>query len=83
MTTLRLAVPVCALLLAACGGDTMLACDEGPYQAAVRAPKVTAPEGLDDLDPLNEVPLPEASPREEVSYDGPCLESPPQVLIIE
>lgn len=83
MNRLRVATPVCALLLAACGGDTMMTCDEGPYQAAVRAPKLTAPEGLDDLNPLNEVPLPEASPREEGSYDGPCLESPPQVLIIE
>ena len=83
MNLLRAVLPMCALLLSACGGDTMITCDEGPYQAAVRAPKVTAPEGLDNLDPLNEVPLPEASPREEGSYDGPCLESPPQILIIE
>ena len=83
MKLLRGGLPVCALLLAACGGDTMMTCDEGPYQAAIRAPKVTAPEGLDNLDPLNEMPLPEASPREEVVYDGPCLESPPQILIIE
>lgn len=72
-----------ALLIAGCGGETAMTCDEGPYQAAVRAPKVAAPEGLDDLDPLNEVPLPEASPREDGGYEGPCLESPPQILIIE
>ena len=83
MSGLRLWLPLAALLIAGCGGDAPLTCDDGPYLAAVRAPKVVAPEGLDDLDPMNEVPLPEASPREEGGYDGPCLESPPQVLIIE
>ncbi|MDJ0906124.1 MAG: hypothetical protein QNI96_08910 [Woeseiaceae bacterium] len=83
MSGLRLWLPIAALFIAGCGGDTLVACDEGPYQAAVRAPKVVAPEGLDDLDPMDEVPLPEASPQEEGGYDGPCLESPPQVLIIE
>jgi uncharacterized lipoprotein len=83
MTGLRLLLPIGVLLIAGCGGETKMTCDEGPYQAAMRAPKVTAPEGLDDLDPMNEVPLPEASPREENGYDGPCLESPPRVLIID
>ena len=81
---MRLLFPlVSVLLIAGCGGDSMMTCDEGPYQAAVRAPRVVAPEGLDNLDPLDEVPLPEASPREEGTYEGPCLESPPQVLRIE
>ena len=81
---MRLLFPlVGVLLIAGCGGDSMMTCDEGPYQAAVRAPRVVAPEGLDNLDPLDEVPLPEASPREEGTYEGPCLESPPQVLRIE
>ena len=63
---MRLLFPlVGVLLIAGCGGDSMMTCDEGPYQAAVRAPRVVAPEGLDNLDPLDEVPLPEASPREE------------------
>ncbi len=83
MNAVRLLLPIGALLIAGCGGDTFVICDEGPYQAALRAPKVAAPEGLDDLDPMNEIPLPEASPRDGVSYEGPCLESPPQVLIIE
>ena len=81
---MRLLFPlVGVLLIAGCGGDSMMTCDEGPYQAAVRAPRVVAPDGLDNLDPLDEVPLPEASPREEGAYEGPCLESPPQVLKIE
>ena len=71
------------LVLAGCGGEAKMTCDEGPYQTALRAPRVNAPEGLDDLDPLNEMPLPEASPREEEGYEGPCLESPPQILVIE
>ena len=83
MRFLRLSLPLAALLIAGCGGDTMLTCDEGPYQTALRVPRVTAPEGLDNLDPMDEMPLPEASPREEGGYDGPCLESPPQILIIE
>lgn len=69
--------------LAACGGSKSMTCDEGPYQAAVRAPRVKAPEGLDDLDPLNEVPLPAASPREPRADDAPCLEHPPQTLGID
>ena len=81
---MRLLFPlVGVLLIAGCGGDSMMTCDEGPYQAAVRAPRVVAPDGLDNLDPLDEVPLPEASPQEEGAYEGPCLESPPQVLRIE
>lgn len=83
MSMLRMAVPVCALLVSACGTETMMACDEGPYQAAIRAPRITAPEGLDNLDPLSEKPLPEASPQDQVTYDGPCLESPPQILKME
>jgi hypothetical protein len=71
-----------ALLLAGCGGSSM-SCDEGPYLAAMEAPKVKAPEDLDDLDPLNEVPLPAASPREPRPKDGPCLEYPPQIIKIE
>lgn len=81
---MRLLFPlVGVLLIAGCGGDKMMTCDEGPYQSAVRAPRVTAPDGLDNLDPLDEVPLPQASPRDEDTREGPCLESPPQVLKIE
>ena len=79
----RLLLLAGALLVAGCGGDTLMTCDEGPYQAALRAPRVAAPEGLDNLNPLNELPLPEASPREDDGYGGACLESPPQILIIE
>ena len=79
----RLVLLTGVLLVAGCGGETMMTCDEGPYLAALRAPRVAAPEGLDNLNPLSEMPLPEASPREDDGYAGPCLESPPQILIIE
>jgi len=69
--------------IAACGGSKTLACDEGPYQTAVHAPRVQSPEGLDSLDPLNEVPLPAASPQAPWPADGPCLEHPPETLRME
>ena len=75
-------IPMC-LVVAACGGSPALECDSGPYQVAVSTPRVIAPEGLDNLDPLNEVPLPSASPQEPWPEDGPCLEHPPQLIIIE
>ena len=80
MNVFRATFLLFALVLAGCGGDNMMTCDEGPYQEAVRAPKVVAPEGLDDLDPLNERPLPQASPQEQVVEEGRCLESPPSVI---
>jgi uncharacterized lipoprotein len=72
-------------VLTACGESKMLECDSGPYLAAVRAPKVQAPEGLDSLDPLAEVPLPEASPQQPrpETEEGTCLEHPPQIIRIE
>jgi hypothetical protein len=69
--------------MAACGGSKMLTCDEGPYQAAVRSPRVQSPEGLDSLDPLNEAPLPAASPQAPRPAEEPCLEYPPETIRIE
>lgn len=80
---IRVAVLLAVLVISGCGGSSRLGCDEGPYQAAIRAPKVKAPDGLDDLDPINEMPLPQASPREARPADGPCLESPPEIIRIE
>ena len=72
------------LMLAGCGGNVgSVSCDEGPYLAAVSAPKVKAPDGLDDLDPLAEMPMPEASPQEPRPDDGRCLEQPPTIIRME
>jgi len=66
--------------LAACGGSKEITCDEGPYRDAVRAPRVQSPADLDSLDPLREMPLPEASPRPPRPEDSPCLDSPPMTM---
>jgi hypothetical protein len=83
MMLARLMIIAVLSTIAACGESKMLACDEGPYQTAVRAPRVQSPEGLDALDPLNEVPLPEASPQAPRPAEGPCLEHPPETIRIE
>jgi uncharacterized lipoprotein len=67
-------------VLAGCGGSTEVTCDEGPYLAAVRTPKVESPDGLDNLDPINEMPLPQASPQEPRPKDGSCLDQPPVII---
>jgi hypothetical protein len=83
MMLARLLIVAVLGAMAACGESKMLACDEGPYQVAVRAPRVQSPEGLDNLDPLDEVPLPAASPQAPRSADGPCLEHPPETIRME
>jgi hypothetical protein len=71
---------IALFILAGCGGDTPLKCESGgAYLSADEMPRVRAPEGLDDLDPIREAPLPDASPRSE-RWDGSgCLEAPPNV----
>jgi len=81
--TIRLTV---LLLLAAglhaCGGSADLTCDDVQvYQLAVESKRVEAPEDLDNLDPLREVPLPEASPREALPPGSDCVDRPPKVNI--
>ena len=46
---------------------------------ATETPRVRAPEDLDNLDSLREIPLPEASPRAERSAGRGCLDAPPKV----
>ncbi len=79
MILARIVLVACVAGLAACGGKKNLACDEGPYQSAVNAPRVEVPEDLDKLEPLREMPLPAASPRADRSADAPCLDRPPSV----
>lgn len=71
---------VMALLLAGCGGTVDMTCDEVQYyQMSKLGKRVEAPEGLDDLDPVREMPLPEASPREPRPEGSPCFDRPPQI----
>jgi hypothetical protein len=80
-TGFRLAIGIVLVMgLSACGKNIDLTCDEvRVYQLAVEAERVKAPEGLDDLDPLKEVQLPEASPRAERPAGSACVDRPPKV----
>lgn len=70
--------------LAACGGPVDLTCDELlAYEGAREGRRVESPEGLDQLDPLRELPLPRSSPRPERPEGSPCLDRPPTVRIGE
>jgi hypothetical protein len=67
--------------LNACGGKD-LTCDEvQSYQLAEQSKRVEAPEGLDDLDPLREMPLPEASPQAERPAGSDCFDRPPGITL--
>ena len=81
MRMLKVAIVLPALALSACGGDdAVLECDSGGiYLNAVETPRVRAPEDLDNLDSLREVPLPDASPQAERPVGGGCLEAPPKI----
>ena len=80
MTLARSIFLILVASLAACGGSSDLTCDEGNYKSAVRGPQVDTPPDLDDLDPLREMPLPSASPREDRPVGAPCLDMPPTVI---
>jgi hypothetical protein len=67
--------------LSACGGEINLSCaDPEPYQEAVQGERVKAPDDLDDLEPLREMPLPEASPAPPRPPGSPCIDRPPSIL---
>ena len=79
---LALIIVLVASGLGACGGTVDLACDDVElYQLAEKRPRIQAPEDLDALDPIREVPLPEASPRPQRPPGSPCLDRPPTVTI--
>jgi uncharacterized lipoprotein len=82
MMLVRLILIAAVAGLAACGGSKELTCDEGPYQEAVSAPRIQVPEGLDNLDEIREIPLPEASPRADRPEGAPCLDRPPTIITI-
>ncbi len=67
--------------LSACGGNPMQNCDDPElYQFAERHEKIETPDDLDDLEPLREIPLPEASPAPARPPGSPCIDLPPSVL---
>jgi uncharacterized lipoprotein len=67
--------------LTACGGQAELKCEDGrTYLSAAMAPRVKAPDDLDDLEVLKEMPLPQASPQKPRPAGSPCLEKPPKII---
>jgi uncharacterized lipoprotein len=67
--------------LTACGGQSELKCEDSTvYSAAKQTPRVTAPDDLDNLEALKEMPLPEASPRQPRPAGSPCIEKPPVII---
>jgi len=67
--------------LTACGGQSELECAEATiYLAAKQTPRVAAPDDLDNLDPLREMPLPQASPQQPRPAGSTCLEKPPVII---
>lgn len=85
MTLMRLFILTGILLgLSACGGSVELTCDEVRiYQLAGQSKRVAAPDDLDELDSLKEMPLPEASPQPVRPAGSPCLDRPPDVKLGE
>lgn len=68
--------------VAGCGGPAELTCDEAEtYQLAVDGKRVVVPDDLDSLEPLREMPLPEASPQPPRPPDSPCIDMPPEARI--
>ena len=67
--------------LAGCSGDKARSCDDVQrYQLAAEGQRIETPNDLDDLEPLREMPLPQASPRPPRPEGSPCIDLPPSVL---
>ena len=80
-TVLTAIVAVTLSTIAGCGGTVDRSCDEVRlYQLAQEGKRIEVPEGLDPLDELKEIPLPEASPQAGRAIGSPCLDLPPNIL---
>lgn len=70
--------------LGACGNKGVKGCDKPQrYQESVQNDRIQAPDDLDTLDTLREMPVPEANPRQERPEGSPCLELPPRIFTTE
>ena len=79
---IRVVIVAFAAMLSACGGSKDLTCDEVQYyQTAELTERVTAPEGLDQLDQGNEMAMPKASPRPPREPGQPCFDRPPEIKL--
>jgi hypothetical protein len=81
MMVIRLLTIALLSVVAGCGGTVDLTCDEVKrYELAKEGKRIEVPDGLDTLDELKEIPLPQASPRDERPKGSPCLDLPPSIL---
>ena len=81
--TVLVAIGLLALGLAACGGNEPreIDCEANlKYQNRVEGRRVEAPEGLDPLNELEEMPVPRADPDAPQSPPGTCYDEPPSML---
>lgn len=68
--------------LQACKGNVDLTCEEVRiYQLAKPGKRVVAPEDLDSLELLREIPLPEASPQAVRPAGSECIDLPPVIQL--
>jgi hypothetical protein len=83
MTRLAL-LAVATLALSACGGnDTKeVDCEKGlKYQDRREPPRVVAPDDLDQLNELAEMPIPRADPNAPEMPEGVCNDQPPLIRV--
>ena len=77
------AVALC-MSVAACGGNETKEVDCGSaieYQNRVEGRRVVAPEGLDSLNELAEMPIPRADPNAPKHAPGVCNDVPPMIQV--
>ncbi len=70
------------ILLAACSGNDTKEVDcvaNLKYQNRVEGKRVVAPEGLDQLNELAEMPIPRADPSAPKTPPGVCIDEPPVI----
>ena len=70
--------------LAGCGSNEPkeVVCENDlKYQNRVEGKRVVAPEGLNDLEPLAEMPTPKADPNAPRFAEGTCNDSPPMIQV--
>ena len=75
---------LCGLSLSACGGnDTKeVDCEASlKYQNRVEGRRIVAPEGLDALNEMAEMPIPKADPNAPQRQAGVCNDMPPVIRV--
>jgi len=77
-----LAVLILGASLSACGGNKPKAVDcekELQFQNRTVGKRIVVPEGLDQLDEFEEMPIPKADPDAAPHPGGPCADMPPSI----